>query len=139
MDKIIQIISKDSKIEGLTQSELNNVEMLCKHPLPKTYKDFLLNMGKSAGSYMKGSSVFYDEIFILKEGAKELLEENNFKEIPENSFVFWMHQGYQMAFFNLDEGDNPPVYYFCEGENQVDFLKINSLLDFFYTQLEGYN
>jgi hypothetical protein len=41
-----------------------------------------------------------------------------------------------MAYFKLNEGDNPPVYYFSEGQENVDFeLKEKSLIDFFVSQL----
>ena len=89
---------------------------------------------------MRGSSCFYDEIFFLREWAIDLLEEKNFRELPANSFVFWMHQGYQFAFFLPDEGDNPRVFFYTQVENNYgnpDFiLQNNRLTDFYYDELK---
>jgi hypothetical protein len=85
---------------------------------------------------MKGSSAFYNEIFDLREGSIELLYEDGFKDLPDNTFVFWMHQGYQFAFFYLNQGENPPVYFYYEGRTKDDFeLVENSFTDFLETQL----
>ena len=77
---------------------------------------------------------FKDEILYLKEWAEELLEENNFPgELSENDFVFWMSQGNMFCFFKLDEGGDPPIYYYCEGKGLTNFLKIaDSLSSFLY-------
>ena len=28
-----------------------------------------------------------------------------------------MHQGYEFLYFPIDQGDDPPVFYYLEGEN----------------------
>jgi|GEM_PF-784687 len=70
----------------------------------------------------------------LKEWAEELLEENNFPgKLSEKDFVFWISQGYMFCLFKLDEGDEPPVYYYCEGKRLTNFVKIaDSLSSFLY-------
>lgn len=95
-----------------------------------------MSMGKGADKYMRGSDVFFDHIFELQGWGEELVRENNFNDLPANSFVFWMHQGYQMAFFMLTEGDNPPIYFYGEGTGQSDFDKKGSLVEFFEIQLK---
>ena len=85
---------------------------------------------------MQGSSVFFDEIFSLKQWAEDLIRDNDIKSLPEYAFVFWMHQGYQLAYFKIDEGDDPPVYFFSEGNVSSAFeLKEKTLTDFFMSQL----
>jgi hypothetical protein len=37
-----------------------------------------------------------------------------------------MHEGYQFAFFHLSAGDDPPVYWYMEGEHDPLFRLINS-------------
>jgi hypothetical protein len=34
--------------------------------------------------------------------------------LPEDAFVFLMHQGYQFLFISLDQGDDPPVFLVTE-------------------------
>jgi hypothetical protein len=137
IDDLSSILHKNNeKLSPLTKEELKYIESLNLIDLPKFYKDFLMKMGKGAGNFMKGSSVFYDEIIDLKEWSIELLRENEFKNLPENSFVFWMHQGYQLSFFILGESDNPNVYSFSEIEEMSDFKLEGSLIDFFEKQLD---
>ena len=53
----------------------------------------------TGGQFMRGDSCFMNEIFYLKEGANELLIENNSKNtLLDEDFVFWMSQGC-MCFF----------------------------------------
>jgi len=82
--------------------------------------------------FFRGSDYVIKDIPRLKEGAIELLQENESEEkLTDNNFVFFMHQGYQFYFFNLDEGDNPPVYFYHEGENKDRFIKkYESFTDF---------
>ena len=73
-------------------------------------------MGKAAGDFMKGSDFFYERLFDLRESAEALLEDDNSNfTLPKNAFVFWVHQGYQFAFFNC-ESDNLAIFYYMEGE-----------------------
>ena len=118
MKKIINKLRKKRiKLIPLKQSEVNSLEVHFKIKFPDVYKEFLLSMGKGAGMFMQDSSVFDNELLYLREWAEELLEENNFRSLPENAFVFWMHQGYQFAYFLVDGENNPVVYFFSEGEN----------------------
>lgn len=104
--------------------------------LPQAYIEFMSLMGNTNG-FMSGDSCFMNEIKDLKQGAYDLLEENESKNIlPDESFVFWMSQGCMFCFFNLNEGDNPPVYFYNEsGEDK--FLKIaHSFTEFLFNKFE---
>jgi len=128
--------SKGCELHGCSAREIAKIEEFFNVKLPLYYREFLSSMGKEAGKFMRGSSVFYSEIFDLRDGSIRLLNDDNFKPLPVNAFVFWMHQGYQFAFFYWDEGDNPPVYYYLEGEHYEDFeKKENSFTDFLEKQL----
>jgi hypothetical protein len=56
------------------------------------------------------------DVSVYNTWATELLKENDLV-LPENAYVFHMHQGYTFDFFLLQEGDDPPVYYYLEGES----------------------
>lgn len=101
--------------------------------LPEAYIEFYKYMGNGV-PFFRGHSCFRNEIFTLQQGAEELLIENNFPgKLSENDFVFWMCQGYMFCFFRLDEGDDPPIYFYCEGKGLTDFCKIaDSFSSFLY-------
>lgn len=116
------------KMTPCTIQEVERLESFYHTSLPAVYKAFLLTMGNCAGNFMLGSDCFYSHLFQLKSSANELLTENNLPPLPENTFVFWMHQGYQFQFFYTDQGDNPPVYYFIEDPENEAFTKVSDTL-----------
>jgi hypothetical protein len=128
--------TKGCDLKGCSSQEIAKLESFFRIKLPASYVEFLSAMGKRAGSFMRGSSVFYDEIFDLRQWSIDLLEDNDFKNLPDNTFVFWMHQGYQFAFFYTNSEDNPPVYYFSEGRTIGDFERTDdTFTDFLENQL----
>lgn len=106
--------------------------------LPKAYVEFMCVMGNGTeGRYMSGDSCFMNEVHDLKQGAVELLEENeSINVLTDDDFVFWMSQGCMFCFFKLTEGENPPVYFYDEsGEDR--FIKVaESLVEFLINRLE---
>jgi SMI1-KNR4 cell-wall len=131
------LITRDEDLNRLSLSEIQAIEEKSSFLLPSTYKEFLSLMGNGAGSYMIGSSVYHAEIPFLKQWAADLTVENQLSPLPVDAFVFWMHQGYQAAYFRLSEGQDPPIYYFSEGNQDKEFRLIeNSLTNFFIVQLK---
>ena len=127
---------KKCRLKGCSGSDVRNIEKYFKIVLPSEYKEFLYAMGRGADKFMLGSTAFYDRILYLKEDMISTLEEKG-KSLPDNTFVFWSHQGYQFAFFYLNDGYNPPVYFYSEGENFNDYQKVEeSFTDFLTAQLE---
>ncbi len=118
-----------------TNQEIDFLKSSISKSLPQSYIQYLMLMGNGTpNGFLKGHSCFLNELLNLKEWSNELLDENNFeKKLTEDDFVFWMSQGYQFVFFKLNEGNNPPIYYYREGTNQLDFIKItNSFTEFLY-------
>ena len=120
----------------------DEIEYLTKnYILPNCYIKFIKRAGNGMQMF-RGSDYSFEYISTLKKWAIELLEENEFvKKLSENDFVFMMHQGYVFYFFNLEEGDDPPVYYYGEGENMDNFFKISDtfsgfLIDY-YNRIES--
>ncbi len=107
-----------------TPSEIDKLEGWIHGLLPMAYKEFLLWMGHNDGGFLQGSERLYYDLTTIQEGAVDLLEENGFPEpFPPDAFVFFMHQGYQFAYFRLSEGDDPPVYYYLEGQPTIERVK----------------
>lgn len=104
-------------IAGCTESEVSAFEAELAIQLPKTYREFLLAAGKHPPNPLIGTDCHFSVLPCLREWAEELLAEcNGAYELPPNMFVFSMHQGYQFCGFMLDEGDDPPVHCYLEGE-----------------------
>lgn len=127
--------SRGEKLHPLSVTQVKSIEAFYGVTLPGVYVQFLLLMGNGAGKYMLGSTVFYDDIFELGEWSKELIEENELSAPPPDVFFFWMHQGYQTAYFKLSDGDDPPVYYFSEGMEKKEFVNEPSLSSFLIAEL----
>jgi SMI1 / KNR4 family (SUKH-1) len=106
-----------AKFTPCTEEQLVRLEGWYGYPLPQSYREFLLWMGSWGGGLLVGSDCFYGDLKDIQECAREILKENNFPGVlPDDAFVFWMHQGYQFLFFRSCEGENPPVYYYLEEE-----------------------
>jgi len=131
-------LASPDELLGCTQDEVIKLEVKLGILLPKAYQEFLLLMGNGAGKFLRGSDCFFRDLPSLKDWAIALLEENNFPEsLPEDAFVFFMHQGYQFSFFRVSEGDDPPTYSYCEGTNETAFIKSHDRYsDFLMTEVE---
>lgn len=103
--------------------------------LPLTYLEFMYRAGNGI-EFLVGTQYSMKYIAELKEWAVELLDENKFPEkLTDNQFVFMMHQGYMFWYFNLDEGDNPSVYFYDESLDLTDFKKVSDTLSKFLISL----
>ena len=106
-----------AKVEPASSHEIHILmEGIGVNEIPQSYKEFLLLTGKGMkNGFLQGHSCFINEIPKLKGWAQDLLEENKSPiRIKDNQLVFWMSQGYMFAIISIDEGDDPPVYFFTE-------------------------
>lgn len=100
---------------GCSHSEITQVELMAGGKLPRVYNDFLLRLGRSAGKFLSGSSIFFPEVLSLRTWAMELIQVVPAEFVlSDREYVFFMHQGYQFSFFRLDGTENPPIWYFYE-------------------------
>ena len=114
------------------------LEKVIGRKLPLQYREFLLGIGFGAGRFLQGTDIFLPSIEGLKTDAEELLRENNEgTELEEADFVFFMHQGYEFAYFNMSAGDDPPIYQYVEG-NGPPVLAWNSFSDFLRDLIDQY-
>ena len=105
-----------AEIRGCTPHEIEELERLVGKNLPLSYKDFLLTVGHQAGGFLRGTDKLYEHVAEFTDAARELLAENGLPGgLPEDAFVFYMHQGYEFGYFRAGEGDDPPVYQYFEG------------------------
>lgn len=129
------MVKTEELVKGCTDEEINSIVKLQNKSLPKAYLEFLKYMG-NGNEILRGSSYtpswFFDEDIegnALLQYSIDLLEENNNKDLKltDNDFVFMLHQGYMFYVIKLDEGDNPPIYYYDESIEppQTKLLKIS--------------
>ena len=138
-DLIEKLEQQNICMKRSTEQQMTELCSLVKgKKLPAAYIEFMSVMGNGTGGrYMGGDSCFMNEIFNLKQGAIELLEENeSMNLLTDDDFVFWMSQGCMFCFFSLTEGDDPPVYFYNEsGEDR--FIKVaDSTVEFLVNRLE---
>lgn len=128
---------KEPNIIGCSEKEILEIEFFFNVKLPVLYKKFLSKMGHNAGDFLSGTDAFYNNIFSIREWAKELLIECNEPfELKDNYFIFAIHQGYQFWFFDIeDDKYDPPIYYYFEGDKSY-FKKYDRFSEFL---LESFN
>ncbi len=131
-------IVRAEKILPCTEDEVGTLEQQIGISLPGAYKEFLLWMGHRAGGFLRGSDCFYDSLPPLRAWAMRLLWENDYAEpLPEDAFVFSMHQGYLFYFVRVSEGDDPPVYFYSEAMDPPAFIiEHPNLADFLNYHIE---
>mgnify|MGYP001545582906 CR=1 FL=1 len=144
--------AKKVQLIPCTEEQVETLEGQIGRRLPGCYREFLLTMGidtlpdrSRPGWYgysgFTGETVFYENLFdmqpylaeqILEDGRNDLCE-----QLKDTTFLFYMSQGYMFAFFDLEEGDNPPVYGYIEEYEGDDFPKLtDSLVEFYERYLE---
>lgn len=126
----------NAPLVGCTEKEIFELEDRIGVKLPGMYKEFLLAAGRESGRLFQGTVVHYTNLLEIQVGAKELLEENhNPMTLSDTSFVFSMHQGYEIRFFDVSMGENPPVFLWYEGiENPASAIRLFDTFEEFLLQ-----
>ncbi len=121
------------EIQGCSQEEVAQLEQHFNIQFPRSYREFLLTMGHQCGTLFRGTDILYPRRFDFAESVKELTEESKADfRLPEDAFVFSMHQGYIFWYFRLGEGDDPPIYQY--NENQPDSRRVAASLSEYLTE-----
>ncbi len=133
-------IPNPRKFVPCTEEEVARLEQATHLTLPRAYQEFLRTMGNGTDTLLNGSDFLYPRLMRLQEGAREMLAEDSFpQKLPEDAFVFFMHQGYQFGFFRTSEGDDPPLYRYLEETDREVFPCIYPhFTDFLLTELRDH-
>lgn len=134
---------RDDHPIGCTTEEIEALETFIGGCLPQAYREFLVWMGHSCGQFLRGSDCFYSRLKAMQASARELLQEDHYAHtLPEDGFVFFMHQGYYFLFLRLTEGDDPPIYSYLENTDQPEqstmMKEYAHLNDFLLAEMETY-
>jgi hypothetical protein len=85
--------------------------------LPQAYTCFLKRIGRGAGELLIGTDAFYPRLIGVKDAAIELITEDGAPiQLPPDSLVIGMHQGYQFFWLPTVAQDDPKVLMFQEGD-----------------------
>ncbi|MDJ0574109.1 MAG: SMI1/KNR4 family protein [Xenococcaceae cyanobacterium MO_234.B1] len=130
-----------------SQLEIDELESLLpyKYKLPKAYKEFLLYGGKKIENLFRGVDFSYAMAKTLIENGyrdiyKMLKPWDPNVELPKDLFVINEHLGSNLTYFRLTEGDNPPVYFWEEGEGglKVAEKETDTFSGFLKKRIENY-
>lgn len=111
--------TRPGDLEGATDEDVRGLEEYAGCRLPLAYRQFLRQLGRASGELFRGTdcAIGQPSGLRLKEAAGETLREGkSLFTLPPRAFVFLMSQGYQFSFFDADEGDDPAVYHYLEGD-----------------------
>ena len=112
-------LASPGQMAGCSEVDIRQLESLAGAKLPKAYEKFLKAMGRGAGDFLAGTDLFMPKLPNLRTWAETLLQRTNSPfQLPPGIFVFLVHQGYQFMFFYLNQGDDPEVFHFEEGDEQ---------------------
>ena len=111
-----------------TLEEVEALESILPHPykLPTAYKEFLLYGGRKIGNLTELNCLSYEIAKIFLENKYRsimcMLEaDDKNARLPSDIFVISEHGGYNFTYFLLTEGENPPIYWWEEGEGGLEF------------------
>ncbi|WP_307558039.1 SMI1/KNR4 family protein [Paenibacillus sp. V4I7] len=97
----------DRPFDGCSEAEIKLLEQEMGIRLPESYRQYLLAVDHYSGRLFQGADTEFSQLKELQDEAKELLRENNNPLVlSDSTFVFSIHQGYEIRFFKLNEGDN---------------------------------
>jgi hypothetical protein len=123
-------LGRIEEFRGLTESEITSLEESLGVRLPAAYREFLSEMGRSAGRLFLGSDAFYPTLRKLRGWANEMLRECSSQfELPNDAVIILIHQAYVFLFFRTSDGDDPPIYRFAE-RDELPTMVDQSFSDF---------
>jgi len=100
-----------------SQSDIARLEEQYGVCLPEIYKSFLLGSHPNVEKALVGTDMDMRYLPELRDWAQDMLEESGSSfRLASTDFVFLMHQGYQFMYFPCDDSDDPPVFYYMEGQ-----------------------
>lgn len=122
----------DPNIEVCNEDELLELEKKWRTNLPLAYKEVFRIKGKHGAFGLRRNEFSVDEYDKMQEAVKDIISRNHLQINLNEVFVFSCFASLgNFCFYRLDEGDNPPVYIYIEGDDTyheayrsfVEFIK----------------
>lgn len=111
---------------GCTDEEIAALEAwVAPHRLPAAYVEFLRFGGKDLAGVFHGLDFSYAMALALRaHGNRDILSMLRRRDqtavLPDTVFVINEHLGSNFTYFDLTEGDDPPTYFWEEGDGGLD-------------------
>ncbi len=110
-----------------SEAEVQSYETQLGLKLPLAYKEFLLWGGHGIGvgwnHIMRGSEFYFDAFYYddRRPYYRDLMKHDDldYSVLDEQTIIIFSHHDYQCAYIRADEGENPPVYFYLEGESEI--------------------
>ncbi|GAB0154998.1 hypothetical protein CHRYSEOSP005_02580 [Chryseobacterium sp. Alg-005] len=119
--------------EGITREQIEKMESFAQNKFPDSYREFLYLGGESNNVIQFSESSSFSIYENLRSSVERVLSDNQFKMEKDFWVISSLDGGEQFHFFFFDEGDNPPVYYYCSyldewenSESKPGYKKINN-------------
>jgi SMI1 / KNR4 family (SUKH-1) len=115
------------RVSGCTVQQVAAMEALlpASHRLPGAYREFLLYGGESLLDVFNGLDISYQMSWsLLSHGKRDIIKMLRTWDpnpvLPPELFFVNEHLGSNCTFFKLSEGDDPPIYFWEEGEGGLE-------------------
>ena len=144
-ESIIQEFGAESI--GCSEQEISNLESMLSPPykLPLAYKEFLLYGGKRMGNLFRGIDISYSMVeCLMKNKYRDIIQMIKpwYSEIklPPDLFIINQHLGSNFTYFRLTEGEDPPIYWWEEGEGglEVSAKESERFSEFLHNKINTY-
>ena len=118
MDKLAKAgLACPRAFQGCTREEIGVIESSFSVRLPQCYRDFLAEMGGSAGEFLLGYDYSYPKMLEFRSWAAELISEcGSALTLPDNAFVYFFDPSEAFLYFHCDGNPDPPIFMFIETE-----------------------
>ncbi|SHN13350.1 SMI1/KNR4 family protein [Chitinophaga sp. CF418] len=107
--------------DACTEEEVSEIEEKLRVKFPRSYREVYLILGKWYGfSLIDENSYKFPAYEEMRKGAEKIISSGKVDfTLDENIFIIgcFMQNGI-FHFFKLDEGDDPPVYQYEEGDEE---------------------
>src|SRR6516225_3935328 len=93
---------------------VQDLEQQLRVEFPPAYKAFLILAGNGWEPLEGSHYAIEDDLANLQRSGQRIMKHDGGK-LPDDAFVFLVHQGYACNFFLTQDGEDPPVYECVEG------------------------
>jgi len=118
------------------QWTVRDLEQQLRVELPPAYKAFLIVAGNGWEPLEGSHYAIEDDLANLQRSGQRIMKPDGAK-LPDDAFVFLVHQGYACNFFLVQDGEDPPVYEYVEGMPPVRRVAAR-LTDWLATELSRF-